>query len=288
MKNWMQGILMMCLTFGGATEGIAKDAFGLLQQIEGFQVVQATWVKKGDDCADGKLSATKKVRPKKSSKLDWIATDTCKTTTTSELIEFAYVGGNELWVVRPEGKEEAIIPGFGAQNISWSAPGGYIYEIGESNGPLVEGTVWSGNSNVGTFTLVPSKVAQHPLDGRWHGEMGFPGGFVYPLNLMSAGTLRPLSEGCGLLDARMEFGHAPYADLQITTCVNEEKSNQEYSMVMLYLDTVSGSTWFLSFTGVLESGAFQGSLTAMPLFGGDIQEGVFILFPPTSFLGGTD
>ena len=114
--------------------------------------------------------------------------------------------------------------------------------------------------------------------------MGFPGGFLYQLNLMSTGTLRPISDTCGLLSARMEFSDAPYANVDIVVCTEGKSGESSYSLALLYWDITTNNTWFLSFDGFMESGALQGSVTAMPLFGGDTQEGAFIVLPPQAFL----
>ena len=261
----------------------AKDAFGLLQQLEGPQLVTTTWYNKQATCDDGLTMDNKKGAHVKGKKFASYV-DTCGPAKTTELVEFAYVGGNELWLVRPSGKEQAHIPGLGAQNIEWSDEEGNRYQIGTSEGPLVEGQVFYNKAIVGSFVLNRVRLALHPLDGRWSGQMGFPGGFLYQMNLMSTGTVRPISDDCGVLSARMEFSDAPYADLELVLCQGGKSGESTISFAMLYWDITTNTSWFLSFDAFVESGALQGSVTAMPLFGGDVQQGAFILLPPQPFL----
>jgi len=277
----LMGVAILCVGF--VNGAMAKDAFGLLQQIEGPQMITTTWNDIHTGCAPTLSADNKNVAGSKSLKKKPDAVK-CKPVTTSEVVEFAYVGGTELWLIRPTGREAAFIPGFGSQNIEWSDDKGHRYQIGTSEGTSVEGSVFFNKAIVGSFVMKKVRLAQHPLDGRWSGQMGFPGGFLYSINLMSSGTVRPMWDNCGLLSARMEFSDAPYANIDVVICADEKTGEESYSMAMLYWDMTTNNTWFLTFDGFMESGALQGSVTAMPLFGGENHVGAFIVLPPQPFL----
>lgn len=284
--QWMMIAGLIGCMMGSAS---AKEAFGLIKKLEGHQIITTSLNGPKADLGiktsllDGAVKGSafygkRDFRVKK---------DTVKpteTTTSSELVEFVYVGGTELWLVRQSGAQDAVIPGFGSSDIHWTDDTGYTYHVTSDEETLVGGEVRKLGEVIGSFSVVPSKVATHALGGRWTGELAFPGGFEYRMNLVSSGMLQALSGGCdGLLKARIEFSDAPYSDVSVVSCDAGTK-DASLTMALLYLDSMTGETWFLSFTGALESGAYQGQVVAMPIFGGDIQEGVFLLFPRKSFL----
>ena len=156
----------MGLAFSGSA--VAKDAFTTIKNLEGMRVIQ-TFHLPPADCVETDTVTVKKR-----------ANDVGKTPTkppvaclppapTSELVEFAYVGASELWLIRQGGKAKVRMPSFGSPNLSWRemAERPQVVREKKTRSP---GVVYAAGQEVGSFVVTPSKVAVSPLDGRWTGE----------------------------------------------------------------------------------------------------------------------
>ena len=272
----------MGLAFSGSA--VAKDAFTTIKNLEGMRVIQ-TFHLPPADCVE-----TDTVKVKKR------ANDVGKTPTkppvacvppapTSELVEFAYVGASELWLIRQGGKAEVRMPSFGSPNLSWRGNGGKTYQVvpGEEN--QVSSVVYVAGQEVGSFVVTPSKVAVSPLDGRWTGNLNFKGGMTEAVSFLGTSTVRQFpSEGCGMVEARMVFTQSTVSDIQWVVCPDPKSGVTAVSTALLLLDQETNNVWFLSFQGTQNNLMLQGDITAMPLFDGAVQSGEFAFTAATPFL----